>query len=425
MNRKIAPEIYSDIDFKLISPKIYNFDNGCKLINFNYDSLPVSQINFIFPAGKKYQNRPLLASYTGKMLFEGTETKNHKQISNAFDKLGAKYVSDVQDDFVSVSTLVVNNKIDEIINIFYDIFKNVNFPEKQLRINTKNDKQNFIVNLEKVSYVANREFVKVIYNNHPYSMIADINDFDTLNSKDLKTFYDSYYDFTKCIILWTGKIEKDILKKIKKLFGNIKFKNSYIEEHKYSIKEIKNKEIVVSKNNVSQSAIVIGKLFPNYKHEDFYDNEILNVILGGYFGSRLMKNIREEKGYTYGIGSRVITNIDCAVFKIASQVKAEHTKDTINEIKNEIYRLQSELLKNEELEQVVNYLRGQLMQDIDGPLAQSRFYLKSLLHGLDAQKTLDNYINSMKYINPEKIKNLANKYLQPDSFYYVISGANK
>ena len=148
---------------------------------------------------------------------------------------------------------------------------------------------------------------------------------------------------------------------------------------------------------------------------------VLNTILGGYFSSRLMSNIREDKGYTYGIGSGLILNLASTTFLISTEVNAEHTEDTINEIKMEINRLQNDKIPDMELRRVKNYMIGAYLKKSDGPFNVCDQFKSYLIHGIDLSYN-DSYLSEIQEVNPENVRDLAVKFLNFDDQLQVVVG---
>jgi zinc protease len=169
----------------------------------------------------------------------------------------------------------------------------------------------------------------------------------------------------------------------------------------------------------------LGRIVPGITHEDYFNLSIVNTILGGYFGSRLMRNIREDKGYTYGIGSQIVSYQDASYLLVSTQVKAEYTAETIIEINNEFERLQNANVPEEELELVKNYLMGNLLQNLDGPFAQAKFITTAIRFGLDAQHLAEKISSSIRQISTKIIKDTAQIYLKTEPLNYSVSGNTK
>jgi len=427
VNRTIQPQIKTDFKLSLMPHEKHVFSNGCTLFNFPYDTLPACKIDFIFPAGKKHQKAPLISNYTGKMLLEGTHSMTQEQIASEIDFMGASLGTIVNEDHAHIASLTLNRNVPEILNLIHHVLTESLFPNEQLRVLAESDKQDFLVNNERVNVIAHKNLFKAIFSDsHPFGRFAEKSDYDTITSDNLKDFFSSHYDMSKCTIVWTGTMEAGHLQLLETLFGNLQLSNSTVSSD-FNVDIPSNQPLRknFNKDGASQSAIYLGRIFPTLTHKDHFPLTIVSTILGGYFGSRLMKNIREEKGYTYGIGSAIIPYQDLSVFLIASQVKAEYTEETITEIKNEIHRLQNDPLPPEELELVKNYVTGTLMKNLDGPFAQSKFHTLAFQHGVEPEFYLKNISDSIKQIDQKTILQLTNMYLSTDQLFYSVAGKLK
>ena len=178
---------------------------------------------------------------------------------------------------------------------------------------------------------------------------------------------------------------------------------------------------VVNKENAVQSALRIGKVLFNFTHPDYYGFRVMFTILGGYFGSRLMSNLREDRGYTYGINARLISYLNEGYFFIASQVGVEVTNKAIKEIYKEILRLKQDKVQVNELDLVKNYMLGNFLRTLDGPFAQADM-IKTLIDFNLKDDYYDKYLQKIKDITPDEIMELAGKYLQLDSMYEIVAG---
>jgi predicted Zn-dependent peptidase len=171
----------------------------------------------------------------------------------------------------------------------------------------------------------------------------------------------------------------------------------------------------------SYISIRLGKILFNRSNPDYPAMQVVNTVLGGYFGSRLMRNIREDKGYTYGIGSAISSLQQTGYFIIASEVNSKFSQETIQEIKKEIEILQKTLIPEEELKKVKSYMLGQLIRSVDGPFSLSDTYLNIWLQGLDLSY-YKKYIKTVKAISTKDIQYLSKKYLEIDSLIEIIAG---
>jgi zinc protease len=425
MDRTKQPQLQNDFQIQLMPYNKHQLQNNCLILNFPYHILPVTKIQFIFPAGKKHQTTPLISSLTANMILEGTKSKSQQQIANEFDMLGASIQVGVNEDFATLSVYCLNKHVSQILHYIHHILHECNFPQEQLNILLEREKQQFLVNQEKVGYLARRQlFQSVLSNNHPYCSFAQEADFQNIQSSDLKSFYKEKYNLNDCLVSWTGSMDEETIMEFESLFGTTKPVLKKDSKKEVNIPDIEPFESLIHKNGVKQSAVFAGRVVPGYTHEDHHNLVFVNTLLGGYFGSRLMKNIREDKGYTYGIGSAIVPYQDLSMLMIATQVKAEHTQDTINEINSELERLINTPISNEELNTVKTYLMGTTMQQLDGPFMQSQYIVNANLHGVDPHEMLRNFLNTIRQIQSENIKHIAKTYYKPQNLFYSIAGEN-
>ena len=168
-----------------------------------------------------------------------------------------------------------------------------------------------------------------------------------------------------------------------------------------------------------QGAIRIGRLFPNRHHPDYTPMVVLNALFGGYFGSRLMSNIREEKGYTYGIYSSLSPEVSGGSLVIQTETGTAVAEDAVKEVYKEMDLLRNELVDEEELLLVKNYLLGGILGDLDGPFSIMRRWKSLILNGFDVNYFYNN-VQLYKTITPDTLQQLAQKYLVPSEFYEVV-----
>ena len=284
-------------------------------------------------------------------------------------------------------------------------------------------KQKFQVELEKVTNIARQEFNEQLFGkSHPYGIKTKIDDYDKVNQEDLINFHNSLYNSGNCKIVLSGKIDNSVIALINDHFGNNDWSNKKnIKSISNSITEQPVMESFIEKKNVTQSAIRLGKIIINKNHPDYHKLNVVNTILGGYFGSRLMKTIREERGYTYGIGSALVTLKNAGFLVILSEVNAEVSRNAITDILVEIKKLREEKVDLDELNLVKNYMLGDLLRSFDGPFEISSSFKNIIELNLENdfyQKSLQ----CLKSITPDDILLIANKYLQEDTFIRTIAG---
>ncbi len=424
LNRKIQPAYKSIDKINIIKAECHKLNNNIPLYVINAGTEDVIRIDLIFDAGVWSNPKPLVATTTNALIGEGTHTLNSAEIHEKLDYYGAFINHLVNKDSASVSLYSLTKYLKETLPVFEDIVKNPSFPQKELDIYLKNKTQSFIVENEKVSTLSLRKFLNVNFGTkHPYGSALELKDFKNVDRKQLLDHHTRLYNANSCKIIVSGKLTNDTMTLLQRSFGNADWVNKNFKDSKkiYEIDEDKKKRHIIEKNDAIQSAIRIGKKTINKTHPDYAGLQVLNTVLGGYFGSRLMSNIREDKGYTYGIGSVVMSLKNSGIFSIITEAGADVTKETINEIYFELDKLNNELIKSEELNLVKNYMLGEILKIFDGPFSLADSFIGILEYGLDYDY-FDNYIDTIKKITPEQLNILANKYFKKEEMYEVIAG---
>jgi len=256
---------------------------------------------------------------------------------------------------------------------------------------------------------------------HPYAINNKLEDFDLITRKDLMQFYRTFYHSGNCHIIAAGMIDEQVLVLLDKHFGGNDWAQNHSEKPEYVICTDPVKMHHVEKASGIQSAIRVGKFWVTKTHPDYHALSILVTIFGGYFGSRLMTNIREEKGYTYGIGSFVLNLKQASYLVISTEVGNEYVDPTLIEISAEMKRLQSQLISENELETVKSYLLGEFLRDFDGPFALAGSFKAINDFGLD-YSFYDHYLTVLRSLTSQELLRLAQQYLDPEACYTVVAG---
>ncbi len=270
--------------------------------------------------------------------------------------------------------------------------------------------------------MANQKFTEELYGKgHPYGKVVALSDFDNISREDVVNFYHQYYTLNNCKIIVSGRYNPAVLETIKQLFSVARVSKDNEPLEMNPTIEYGQTSFLIEKDDAMQSGLRLGKALFNAHHPDFQDLQVVNTILGGYFGSRLMKNIREEKGYTYGIGSGIIANKFGGYLTIVSEVNAMVSQQAIEEVRKELKLMRSELVSAEELEKVRSYMLGQILRMVDGPFELSTVFLNAWLSDKNWGYYRE-YIETIKNITPERIQNLSEQYFHEDSMLYVVAG---
>lgn len=425
LDRKLAPKFKQVSTIHFLQPKTQKLDNGIIFHSIAGGSQDILKIDFIFNAGIWHQNNPLIAKATNSLLKEGTKKYNAHDIADGIDQYGAYFQHEVDYDNASLTIYTLAKYLDNVLAYIKEILLYPKFDEHEFLTYRENSIERFKINQEKVSFLARNEFMKQLFGyDFPYGKIAKIEDFKNLSLTEIKEFYYNFYDLSNCEIVASGNVTSKTFDSLNSCFGSQKIKTEAINiKTQTIINKEQNKKVHIKKKGALQSAIRIGKLMPNKLHPDYFKLQILSTILGGYFGSRLMKNIREDKGYTYGIGCGLLSLKNAGYFFISTEVGAEVTNNALQEIYKEIKLLQTEEVSKEELDLVKNYLLGNLLKSCDGPFKMASLFENVHFYGLD-YSFYNNYIETIKTITSEELIKIANEYLKVDSLTEVVAGSN-
>jgi zinc protease len=396
--------------------------NGVPVYFVNAPYLEVLEVQMVFNSGSWWQDKMLQAKFTALMLFEGSKNYLSSELSEKFDSLGAFVNAQADKDYGVISLYVTSDKLKEVLPLFEEVVKFPTFPDDEFQKVINESKQQFIVNEEKDVNIARKLFIKNIFGeSHSYGKSSSLIDFDEINTTDLKSFYKQFYSSSNCTMFLSGDVNDDVINQIDSCFGSDwEASNKDVKEPVFKVESTVGKHYFEKENSL-QSAIRVGAITIGRTHEDFNKLQIVNTILGGYFGSRLMKNIREDKGYTYGVGAGLIALRSSTYFTINTEVKAEVTQKALDEIYKEIEILKTTLVSDKEMELVKNYLIGELYRSIDGP-----FNLLEKWKGIILNNLGDNYFkdlfDSVKNITAIDVKSIANKYYKEESLIEVVVG---
>lgn len=421
LDRSKAPDIHEIEAVTLQIAEVTHLSNGASLHYIKSETQPVIRLDFVFKAGKWYEPKPGIADLTGKMLFEGTLNYTAKQIAETVAFYGASFDANHGFDRSEFTLYCLSKYVPELLPLVLDVLQNPIFPEEEFNLLKKRNQQNLKVQRQKNSYLATHSFTKLIYGGaHPYVFGLDENALDNVTREELTTFYKSRFSTENLEVFACGSID-DQLEKLLEREIQLLALHGTTEEKELPSPDTKETTAFVTMPESLQSSIRVGKQFPKIQHPDYHKLVVLNEILGGYFGSRLMRNIREDKGYTYGIYSAISPKEHDSLFYIGTDVNYQVTDKTIEEVRKEIRTLQTEAIPEDELQIVKNYMLGKFLNDIATIFEQCDRYKRIILQQLPHEH-YNNYIATIRGVTTLELQELANQYLPIDDLKTAIAG---
>lgn len=423
LDRRTAPPIKDAIDYSLeLKPYTkYVLDNGVNVYSVDAGAEEVIQVELVFKAGNWYENQNLLATATNHLLKNGTTQKTAFGINEHFEYYGAYLNRNCYNETAVLSLHSLTKHLPHLLPVMREMISESVFPQQELDIYKQNSKQRLEVNLKKCDFVSNRLIDAYLFgSDHPYGRYSSAMAYNALERDQLLTFYNIHYVNGHLDIFVAGKLPADLFLLLNENFGRLPLNRNYTLDVTHSIQSAEQKKYRITNDSKGvQGAIRIASHFPNRHHPDFTKAQVLNTLFGGYFGSRLMSNIREDKGYTYGIHSYMQNHINESAWMISTEAGTEVCEATIVEVYKEMEILRNEPVPEEELLLVKNYLIGTILGDLDGPFHIIARWKNIILNNLGDDYFYES-IRAIKTIGVEEVQELANKYLLPEKFYELV-----
>ncbi len=421
LQRKKAPAIVDAVNFNL-HLKPYTklvLKNGIEVYTINAGAEEVMSLECVFFAGNSYEDTNLVAATANFLLKNGTTARNAFQINEHFDYFGSYLNRACYNETATVTLHCLNKHIGELLPVVRELISDSTLPAEELDIYRQSMKQRLRVNLKKSEFVAGRLIDSYLYGEeHPYGRYSHESDFDALDQATLKAFYEKYYRDGKLIIFAAGRLPSDLETLLNKAFGDLPNK-PHTPRAQILTPATEKKVRLINDELGVQGSIRLARPFPNRHHPDFQKAQVLNAVFGGFFGSRLMLNIREDKGYTYGIHSYLQNHLNNSAWLVGTEAGREVSEATINEVYLEMKDLREELVDEEELLLVRNYMIGGILGELDGPFQIIARWKNIILNNMD-EDYFYRSIDNIKTVTAEELQRLAQEYLNPEDFYELV-----
>ena len=393
--------------------------NGVDIYTLYSDDFEVVRFTFVFRAGSSMQHKAFTASTTLNMLGEGSLSMSAQQIADELDFYGSYYDVNIDRDYVYISFVSLSKFFDKTLNVAREIILRPAFEERELDIYCKKRQQGLAVERKKIEVQSRELFAQALFGaEHPYGISADERLYDDVTREDIISLYKELYTSDNCFVVCSGNISDEVLRGIAGIAETLPQGDT--QRVVYPAPRTTHK-VFKSVDSALQTSIRIGRLLFPRTHADFVGMQVVATILGGYFGSRLMQNLREEHGYTYGVMAAMVNFDKEGYLAIATQVTSDHAEDALREIYYEIERLRVEPITEEELQMAKNMMIGEILRILDGPFGIADVTIENIMCGMDNSSTERN-VEIINAITPEDIQHLAQRYLQREDLVEVVVG---
>lgn len=399
-------------------------DNGLVLLIVERHNLPVVKVDIGIKAGSL--NEPAekagLASLTAGLLTEGTKNRTARQISEEIEFVGGSVGAGGGDDYVNASLSVLKKDVDLGFDILSDIILNPVFPEDEFEKKRERVKGSLKAKEEDPGFVASKKFKKAVFGDHPYGriVIGNAESLDRIKREDLIEFHSSLYAPNNAIMAVVGDITyEEVERLIEKYFSKWRAKEIKTPALQKPGKAKKRRTITENKD-LTQATVILGHIGVSRDHPDYYALSVMNYILGnGGFTSRLMQNIREEKGLVYSIYSLFAADKYGGSFQVSLQTKNESANTAIEEVLKEIGRMMNEPVADTELSDAKSFLTGSFPMRIETSARIAGFLVAVEYYGLGVSY-IDDYPGYINSITREDVLRVAKKYLDTENYTLVV-----
>ena len=421
IDRTKEPQLKAIEEIHMPLPLQTTLANNIPVHIFDLGTEELVRIELIVKGGAKYHQNPLVASFTNQLMNEGTKQKDSETIAEAFDYFGARLDASTSNDHCAFVLTSMNKNLTDTLALMKEVLLEPAFLQSEYDTLVTNRRQIFNVNMQKVGSIAKNRFPVYLFGEgHPYGNNIRDEHFETLTKADLEGFYEEMFVAERMEIVVAGKVPNELKSLLDEAFGDAFAKNRTTQEPNLEIFASAGQYAIAHEGAV-QNAFRWGMHTIHKTHPEFPALRITNALFGGFFGSRLMKNIREDKGYTYGIGSSVLSYAEASFFVISTEVGAEVSDAARKEIYLELDRMHNELVSDEDLALLKNFLQGSLLRGFDGPFAAAARFKDVHFYGLD-YGYFKHYLEVLQNMTPEYMQQIAQKHLRKEAMVELIVG---
>lgn len=422
LNRTLPPSSQPIKNLSLIEPNSIAYSNGLKAFVFQAPALDLIKFEFIFENVYEGDRLPLHNSVLSAMLKEGTKTRTSVEIAAQIDFYGAFVMPEFSFDHTAISVYTMHKYVADVLPIVADILQHVTVPQQELDTHMRNNKQNLQISLQKNDVLARRLFYKEVFGSNRYGIVPSEEMYDLISREELLKLYDAQIQPSNCTLLIAGNVDAAVLSHVEHFFGeNWTGSSQSIESQWSQISPTIGRQIIETKDEALQSALRMGHTTISRTHTDFPAIQFVNTLFGGFFGSRLMKNIREDKGYTYSIGSSISSLKHTGFFTLASEVGVNVTKEALQEIDKEFVALQQSKPSVEEVDLVRNYMQGMLLGSLESIFSHADKFKSVYFSGLN-YNYYQHYNDVVNDMTADKVLSIAQQYFNHDQMVKIVVG---
>lgn len=420
LDRTTPPPVQTMGLVSLPLPDCITLSNGIRFHTIRGGSQEVVQLSVTWQGGCLEATQPMVATLLASMMSQGASVHSGAEISEILDFHGAMLRISAGQHVTSLQLVALNSMLSNVLPIVREIICDPSFPQQPFDALHEIEINNFLLARSKVSTLCSEAMSSLIKGpSHPESAVPSVEQVRSISLGQVREFYDRLITADGCEAYLGGNFSGEILSEVSRMLESLPVRGKALPKNIVPYSPEPPSTVVVDKPGAVQAAIEIGIPSIPRSHPDYIPLRLSVMALGGYFGSRLMKNIREDKGYTYGIGAYLLGNQEGTYISVMAQTDASYVDDVIREVEVEIRRLSDTLLPPDEMMRLRQYASSTLLETLDSPFAIIDHYKLIGSIGLP-EGYFDNQVRWVRSITPEVIMEMARKYIIPGQMRVAI-----
>lgn len=429
LDRSKPPVVTKSKDVKFPAYFEAKLSNGIKVFVIEDEKIPLVTAKFVMKTGTYDElafgeDKSGLASITSDLLVKGTEGMNALKVAETVDYYGASLNSGCEYDATYLALTSLKKYFKDLFGLASDLLMNPSFLEEEIEREKQQIANSLLSYLDEGSFLSERAYKINVYKNSPYKLNIEgkINTIEKIGREYIKEFFVKYFNPQNLVIAIVGDIKNDeALALAKSKFENWNPGKQAARQTYSDLLGLKSKVIAVEKKGAVQSEILMGHLGVDRNTPDFIPVMVMNTLLGGFFTSRINKNLREVNGYTYGARSYFNFRKFAGDFCIETNVENSLTYPAVSEIIKELNILRNEKITNEELDSVKNYLSGSFPLQLETPNAIANKIINLELYGI-GKDFYESYITKINEVSIDDVKRVSEEYIHPDKLVISVAG---
>ncbi|MBL7810890.1 MAG: insulinase family protein [Bacteroidetes bacterium] len=424
LNRTQAPATRAIKEWQISHTEPQTLGHGNRLYYFPKPGLGVVKLDFFWPVGSAHQSHSYQARTALTLSLSGSTEHTAEQIQEKFEYLGASTSSETQLFGSSLSLKCSSAAFIPALEWLVQHYQDAVFPEQELA----NYKQMEIAGLQRKMhtprYWSNRKCLEHMYHyGSPMAKFASVEDIAAVDAADLLRYHQHHLSLSNAVVFVCGEVSNRDMQLLETLFSDrIAFREAPVLPA-FAEEPVKSADLHVKHRveHTSQVSLMMGRRIPAVSPREMHKLSLVNMLMGGFFGSRLMQEIREERGLTYGIGSYVSQSTDGNNWFISGEMNSAKAEETVEAVAELMNSMRHNPPQGEELEKAKRYYAGQFRTGFDGPFAMPRKIQNLMMRGFD-YSYFDCALETLWNTDSREISQWADNYLHPETFTVVLAG---